>query len=240
LHSDGRAVCEPAGAADAAYFTDPACTMPAAAIATTAPATLARLVEPSGCASYHRLGAASAAVYRLDGAACTAVDPPVGSGVFALGEVVDLPVVTRSLDTAAGRRLSHIVYAVGDPDVRFVDAPLLDATTGTECTPRMLRDTIRCVPATVAAMTLFTAGCTQPIRVAELAQHACAPIEYASANRPFQLLPIGDAIAASLFQTTGGTCQPYVGAPDSALHAVGAPVDLTMFEAAIYFGERAP
>jgi len=237
---DGTTTCEPVGAATPSYFRDPACSQPAIAVGAATAATIARLIEPSGCASYHQLGDELAApLYRRDGAACTAVDAPAGSRVFAPGPAIDLPPLDRSLEAGPGQRLQHVVFETGDPAApRYIGDQLFDTAVATACAPRQLRDAIRCLPASVAATTLFVAGCTQQVRVAEVPQRACTPVGFATTNRPFQITAIGDVVTDPVFRQDGAACAPYSAAPGNELRALGPALDVTSFEAAIYYGER--
>jgi hypothetical protein len=241
VQGDGRVACEPVAAA-ASYFADPGCRQPvvAAAAAAEAPA-IARIVEPSGCASYRGIGGElPAPVYRRDGDACAPADAPSGTRLFATGAAIEPAALGRSLESDPGRRLQRIVLDPGGPGgLRFADDRLFDTATGVDCRPRALRDTFRCLPAdAIAATTLFgDAGCTLTVRVAEVPQHACAPPGFATTSRPFQIRAIGD-VAAGLFRSDGGTCRPYAGAPGNDLRALGAAVDLATFASAIYYGER--
>jgi hypothetical protein len=125
--------------------------------------------------------------------------------------------------------------------LRFPDDRLFDTATGVDCKPRNLRDAIRCIPVNVAtAQTLFTDHCLIQLRVAEVPQHSCEPLAYATANRPFQVVALGDVAPRPLFRLDGMTCQPYATLPGDELRAVGLPLDLTTFVSAIYFGDRAP
>jgi len=240
--ADGSLACEPIGAPAAIYFGDPACGQPVVAAA-AAPA-VARLVEPSGCASYHSVGAElSAPVYQRTGDACSPADAPAGR-MFALGPAIALPAIGRALEAAPGHRLRRVVLDLGAGDaagteLRMLDDRLFDTTLGADCQPRTLRGLIRCVPVTVTTATVvFAAGCTSPVLVAEVPQHACDPPAYATANRPFQIRPVGDLAPGPLFRLDGATCTPYAGAPGNELRALGAPIDPTTLIGAIYFGER--
>lgn len=234
--ADGSLACEPAGAAAAVYFGDPACNQPVVAAA-SAPA-VARLVEPSGCASYHSVGPAlSPPVYRRTGDACSPADAPSGP-LFAVGPAIALSAVGRTLEDAPGHRLRRIVLDLG-AGLRTFDDRLFDTVLGADCQPRTLRNLIRCVPVAITTATVvFTAGCTSPVLVAEVPQHACDPPAYATSSRPFQLRPIGDLAPGPLFRIEGTLCAPYAGAPGNELRALGAPIDLTTLIGALYFGAR--
>jgi hypothetical protein len=248
--SDGSVACEPAGATAATLFRDPACDQPVVAAATAPP--VARLVEPSGCASYHSVGAElSPPVYRETGSACSPADAPPGGRMFAVGPAIDLPALGRTLEDAPGRRLRRVVLDLGpDPSpapgidpaaarLRVFDDRLFDTVLGADCRPRTLRGAIRCLPVAITTATVvFTAGCTSAVLVAEVPQHACEPPTYATTNRPFQVRPVGDLAPGPLFRLDGTTCTPYAGAPGNELRALGAPIDPTIFLAAIYYGER--
>jgi hypothetical protein len=119
-----------------------------------------------------------------------------------------------------------------------VDDRLRDTSHAVDCTPRALRNTTRCVPINLAtAGTFYSAGCTTPLLVAELPQRPCEPIGFASTMRPFQIRAIGDPVS-TVFVLDGTDCVPYSGLPGDELRALGPPIDLTQFPAAIYYGER--
>ena len=238
LQGNGGVACEPIDAFPAAYFSDPACNEPALAVAATAIPTIARLVEPSGCARYYRVGRElSPPIYRRDGNACAVVAPLEGR-LFSADTAIELPALERSREVVRGRRLQRVVL---DHDgLRFLDERLFDTATGAECTARAVRDGIRCLPATVASIGLFTEGCTTLVRVAELPQHMCERVAFATTNRPFQLFDIGDPVAGTLYRRDAGMCRPYTGPPGTELRSLGPPLDLASFMAGIYFGERSP
>jgi hypothetical protein len=100
---------------------------------------------------------------------------------------------------------------------------------------------IRCIPVNAAATaTLFSSGCTQPAAVAELPRRSCERVGFATTNRPFAIRVVGEPTAAAVFGVTAGVCLPVTSAPGNELRALGSPIDLTAFAAAIYYGERAP
>jgi hypothetical protein len=234
----GGAACEPSDAAPASWFADAACSQPAVATTAAPPPAIARLIEPSGCASYHRVGRELAAIFQRDGDACIRVDASALGRAFALDGAIELAELARSIEPAPGRRLHRVILSHGD--LRFLDDQLFDPEIGTECRPRTLRDAIRCVPASVAAIALFTDPlCTAPLRAAELPQRTCERPGFATTNRPFQLRPIDDPLPFPAFRLDdAGACRSYTGAPGNELRALGAPLDLAAFATAIYFGER--
>jgi len=249
---DGSVACEPAGAPAATLFGDPACDQPVIAAATAPP--LARLVERSGCASYHSVGAERPPpVYRRTGDTCSPADAPTGR-MFSVGPAIALPAIGRTLESMPGRRLRRVVLDLGvdsppgsgaslaaDPAarLRMYDDRLFDTVLGADCRPRSIRGVIRCIPVAITTATLvFTAGCTSPVLVAEVPQHACEPPTYATSNRPLTIRPVGDLAPGPLFRLDGMTCTPYAGAPGNELRALGAPIDPTTFLGAIYYGER--
>jgi len=233
---DGSVACEPVGAPAASLFRDAACSEPMIAIAATEVPAIARLTEPSGCASYRRVGSEVAPpVYHRDGDACRPVDAPVGGRLFAVEEPVALPALDRALEDVPGRRLQRIV--LGHGELRFVDDRLFDTGTGAACGPRAVRDTVRCLPTNLpAAITLYVGGCSTQIRVVEVAQRACEPVGFATTNRPFQVRAIGDRITDPVFRLEA--CQPYVGPPGTEIRALGPALDLATFPGAIYFSDR--
>ena len=124
--------------------------------------------------------------------------------------------------------------------LRFLDDRLFDTAMGADCTARAVRDGIRCLPASVPSIGLFTEGCTSVVRVAELPRRTCERVAFATTNRPFQLFDVGDPIASPLYRRSAGACLPYTGPPGTELRALGPALDLTSFIAGIYFGERSP
>jgi hypothetical protein len=248
--ADGSVACEPAGAPAATLFGDPACNQPVVAAA-AAPA-IARLAEPSGCASYHSVGAELLPpVYRRTGDVCSPTAAPAGGRMFSVGPTIDLPAIGRTLEASPGRRLRRVVLDLGvdpdagpaaDPDaarLRIYDDRLFDTVLGADCRPRSIRGAIRCLPVAITTATVvFTAGCTSAVLVAEVPQHACEPPAYATSNRPLTIRPVGDPAPGPLFRLDGTTCTPYAGAPGNELRALGPPVDPTTFLGAIYYGER--
>ena len=168
----------------ASYFGDPACHEPVVAVGATVPPAIARLVEPSGCASYHRVGPElSVPLYSRAGDTCTPVAAPVDGRLFPLAAPIALPVLGRSLEAIPGRRLQRIIL---DHDgLRFLDDRLFDTATGADCGRRTLRDGVRCLPTTIASTTLFLEGCAVPVRVVEVPQDTCERLAFATSNRPF-------------------------------------------------------
>lgn len=237
FQSDGGMACEPLEAAPAVYFSDPACSVPAIAVGATVPA-IASVVEPSGCARYYRVGhELSPPVYRRDGAACTAVAALDGR-VFSVDAPLELPALARSPEAAGGRRLQRVVLE--HDGLRFLDDRLLDTQTGVPCSPRTLRDDIRCLPTSVVSIGLFTDACTTAVRVAELPRRTCEPIAFATTNRPFQLHDLTDPPPGPLSRRDADACRPYTAPADTELRGLGPPLDLTTFVGGIYFGERSP
>jgi hypothetical protein len=242
---DGSVACEPEVAiAAAGYFADPECSEPLVAAAN--PPALTRVVEPSGCASYRRVAHEYWAplAFRRDAAGCRLADVSSLGQLYALAGPIELAALGRAVEDA-DRRLHRVVLEVpGDAGraLRFLDDRLLDTATGADCRPRSLRQTIRCLPASLApGTTLFTAGCATPVPVVELPRQTCDRVAYASSNRPFQIRPIGDPVPSTMFRfDDAGGCQAYTGAPDTELHALGAAIDVAAFQSGLYFGERQP
>jgi hypothetical protein len=238
FQSDGSMACEPLEAATAAYFSDPGCSVPAIAVGATVPA-IASVIEPSGCAHYHRVGhELSLPVYQREGAACTAVVAPIDGRVFSVDAPLELPALARSPEAVRGRRLQRVIL---DHDgLRFLDDRLLDTAAGVPCSPRTQRDDIRCLPTSVASIGLFSDGCTTAIRAAELPQPMCEPVAYATTNRPFQLHDLTDPPPGPLFRRDAMGCRPYTTPAGTELRGLGPPLELTDFVGGVYFGERSP
>lgn len=239
---DGGATCEPAEAAPAEYFRDPACAEPVVVVSEEAPVpAIARLVEPAGCARYHAVGAElSTSLYRRDGETCrpATVAPP--SRVFAVDAALELPALERTVETLGDRRLQRII--VDDGAVRVFDQRLFDTAMRADCRRHRFDDDVtRCIPATVAtALRLFTPTCVVAVDVAELPVRACERPEFAAttAAAGLQLHAIGAPVVGPLHHWSGGQCRPYAVADGFELHALGPALDPTAFMAALYFGER--
>lgn len=237
---DGSVACEPTGAAAAVLFGDPACDQPVVLATAAGVPAIAKLTEPSGCASYHGVGGElSAPVYRRTGSACAPAEAPPGGRLFAVGPAIELAALGRTQDDVAGHRLHRVVLAAGS--LRLFDDRLFDTALAADCRPRTLRGVIRCVPVAVTTASLaFQDACTTAVLVAEVPQHACEPATYATSSRPFQVRAIGDPAPGPLFRLDGTTCVPYAAAPGNELRALGPPIDPATFLGAIYYGERSP
>ena len=238
---DGSVACEPTGAAAAVLFGDPACAQPVVMATAAGVPAIAKLTEPSGCASYHSVGdELSAPVYRKTGSACAPAEAPPGGRLFAVGPAIEPAALGRTQDDVAGHRLHRVVLAAGS--LRLFDDRLFDTALAADCRPRTLRGVIRCVPVavTTASLVFHDDACTAPVQVAEVPQHACEPATYATTSRPLQVRPIGDLAPGPLFRLDGTTCAPYAGAPGNELRALGPPIDPATFLGAIYYGERSP
>lgn len=237
--ADGNVACEPIDAVPVTYFSDPACNEPVVAVDAPTIPTIARAIEPSGCARYYSVGRElSPPIYRRDGEACSAVVAPVEGRLFAASAAIELPALARSRERVADRRLQRVIL---DHDgLRFLDDRLFDTAMGADCTARAFRDGIRCLPASVVSIGVFTEGCAAPVRVAELPRNMCERVAFATTNRPLQLHDIGEPIAGPMFRRDGDACRPYTGPVGTELRSLGPALDPTAFEGGIYFGERAP
>lgn len=237
--SDGGVACEPIDAFPVTYFSDPGCNEPVVAVNAPTIPTIARVIETTGCARYYSVGRElSSPVYRRDGEACSPVVAPVEGRLFAASAPIELPAMTRSRERAGDRRLQRVIL---DHDgLRFLDDRLFDTAMDADCTARNFRDGIRCLPASVASIGVFTEGCAAVVRVAELPRNMCERISFASTNRPFQLHDIGDPVAGPMYRRDGDACRPYTGPAGTELRSLGPALDLTAFAGGIYFGERSP
>jgi len=237
----GGATCEPTTATRADYFRDPGCVDPAVVVDEAEPGpTIASVVDPeSGCAAYRAIGEPlGSPVYRRDAGACVAVVLPAGLRALAVAAPVALPAIERTIEDVAERRLQRIL--VSDGAIRFADDRLLDTATRGECRRHALGDTTRCIPAAVATGTsLFTAGCVVEVLVAELPEHACDPVTFATVATAvgIDVHAIGDPVTG-LYRFDGWQCLPYTAAPGTVVRALGPPIDPEAFMAAVYFGER--
>ena len=241
LGGDGAVRCAPTDAVPAAYFADASCVEPAlAAPVETPPPRVARLEDAAGCPTYRAVGAPlTTPLYRRDGDACRSVQVPA-TMAFAVGAPLELPTLTRTVETLPGRRLQRIVLA-GD-GLRFYDDRLVDTALGGDCVRRPFADDVtRCVPAVLApTLRLFAATCVVPIAVAELPARACQRPTFAADTTAtgFEVRAIGDPVTEPLFRWVADRCQPYAATPGAALYRLGPPVDATAFPGALLYGER--
>jgi hypothetical protein len=240
---DGSARCEPDSATTVNYYGDPACDQPVVIVPGAAAAPrIARVIEPSGCASFRAIGAEVATpLYQRDGETCLAVGVFPGFRVYAVDGAVELPALGRAVEVVAGRRLQRIVLT--DGELRFFDPRLFDTATRVECRRQGVREATRCLPAAVApVMRLYTSTCAIAAPVAELSPRLCERPGFATALAPgtgdLEIRAIGDPVAEPRYQRSFEQCLPYAPPPGAVLHALGPPIDLTAFPGAIYFGER--
>ncbi len=202
---------------------------------------VARVVEASGCARYHAVGAEiEPPLYRRDGEACgqTSLDPP--QRLLAVGAPIDLAPLQRTVEDVPDRRLQRIVLS--DDQLRFADDRLFDEATRTECVRAAFGDVTRCIPASVAtASALFAPGCAVEVRVAETPQRSCERIAFATAvtDEGMEIRAIGDRLPGPLYHVGGtGQCQPYASSPGNVLRALGPPIAPEAFVSAVSYGER--
>lgn len=232
--------CAPTDAATTTLFHDPACEQGAITIFDDVVPTRARVTDPSGCARYHAVGGELVGpLYRRDGQVCTRVASIPGRRAFAIAAELDLPVLDRTIEDVAARRLQRIVLGAGD--VRFIDERLFDTATRSDCRRGSIGEDVRCLPAVSAsASLLFTQSCAVEVRITELAQHTCEPIVFATSatQQALAIHAIGDRAANTLYQLTGGICQPYPGAPGTVLRNLGPPIAAEAFSRAVAYGER--
>lgn len=238
---DGSFQCAPIDTAVATVFHDRVCEEFAITVSdAVAVPTLARVADPSGCARFHAVGAElSGPVFRREGEMCIRMVAVPGRRVFALAAELDLPVLGRTIEDVSRRRLQRIV--LGEGDLRFVADRLYDTATRADCQRRTIGDAVRCLPAVVAdASVLFTSSCAVEVQVAEIPQRTCEPIGFAVATTAdgMAIHAIGDRAATALYQFTGGTCQPYAGAPGNVVRMLGPPIAPETFSRAVSYGER--
>ena len=239
--ADGGFRCAPTEAATPSYFRDPACEQAVITVADGAAApTIATLADPSGCARYHAVGGeVTGPLYRRDSAACTRVTPTPTPRQFPVGAELELPILDRTIEDASARRLQRII--LGDDQLRFVDDRLYDTATGAECVRRASGDVMRCLPAVVANATMLrTPSCTGEVLVAEIPQHTCERIGFATAfgRQQVTIHAVGARAADTLYQLTGAGCQPYPGAPRHELRTLSPAIAPETFPAAVRYGER--
>lgn len=247
---DGGVRCAPAGAASASHFRDPACREPVVAVATDAPVpAIAAVAEPSGCTGYRAVAGElpSTAIYRRDGAACVPAPAPAGARLFATGAAIELAPLEREVEDAPERRLQRIILTTGlatglaPGGLRFLDDRLLDTATRADCRRQQIGEVPRCIPEAVApARTLFAAGCTVEIHVAEVPQPTCEPVAFATATTDagLEIRALGDRSQGPLFRPENGLCLPYPSAAEASLRALGPPIDPAAFVGAVYYGAR--
>jgi hypothetical protein len=204
--------CIPSDAPVASYFRDAACTEAAIAVAAVSPApTVAKLIGRDACTSYHAVGAEiEPPLYRRDRGRCVPAVLTSPARVFAVGAVVDLPVLRRTVEEVAGRRLQRVI--LDDGALRTVHDRLHDTTTRAECRREDVSGVTRCIPgATVPARTLYASRwCATAVRVAEIPQPSCELYDLAIAA--------GDEEEIDELHLIGS---PYEGDPLYQLDALG-------------------
>jgi len=233
--------CAPTEAATPSTFRDPACEQAVITVPDGAAVpTIAMLADPSGCARYHAVGGeVTGPLYRRDGEACTRVTPTPPPRQFPVAAELELPILERTIEDTPGRRLQRII--LGDDELRFVDDRLHDTATRADCLRRSSGEVTRCLPAVIASATrLRPRSCAVEVLVAEIPQHTCERIGFATAITEEQptIHAIGDRAADTLYQLTGGGCLPYPGAPGNELRTLGPPIAPETFPAAVRYGER--
>lgn len=241
LHPELGTVCEPIGSVPSTLFGDPACTQRVITLDDASPVPVtATVAELSGCAIHHAVGAAVApTLYRREGEKCIAATPDPAPRVYAVGAAVELPIVDQEIEDVADRRLQRIQLRSGS--LRFFDDRLFDTATRTDCRRTVLGEVARCLPEPLATTTtLFGADCAVPVRVSELPERTCGRVAFAvaQAEAGLELHALGDRVVDPLFHLPDGFCQPYAGAPDTTLRALGPPLAPETFVEAFTFGER--
>ena len=84
-------------------------------------------------------------VFVGDGTISVATTAPSEKTLYALGEPVTVPALTRAHDDVAGQRLQRSYYSDGEK--RYVDERMYDTENDTECQVNVLADgTIVCLP----------------------------------------------------------------------------------------------
>ena len=241
--ADGGARCEPGPVAAADHYRDPSCREPVIVtiVLSTTP-SLARVVEPDGCAGFRPVGELIVtALYRRDGVQCVPVPVTPELRVFALGPPLEVAALTREIEDVPGRRLQQMVLA--DGDLRFHSDVLYDTAIRADCRRLTLAaDVIRCLPADLSSSTLLyrATTCAAGAPMAEMAGASCRRPGFAIAGGEtgLEVRAIGDPAPGPLYEWSFGQCVPYAAAPGVTVHALGPPIDLEAFAGAIYFGER--
>lgn len=234
-----EAVCEPTEAALATHFADPDCTVPALGLVFSAlPPRIARVDDGVGCATYHEVGTAVSTVYTRSGKSCAVSGPQLRG--FALGPDLALAPIERTVGEERTHRLQQISITAGA--VRLLDDHLFDTATRLECRRIPFDNAVRCIPAdTTPGTTLFTAGCTLPVPVVEVAAQTCRPIEFATMftdDVGLEIRAIGDVPASTLYSRATGPCLPYAPPPGRVLRTLGPPISMDTFVGGHAAGER--
>lgn len=236
--ASGSVACEPLDYADATRFADAECREPA--VASEAPPAIARVVEPSGCAAYHAVGAeVDSLLYRRDGDRCVRAVLPDGQRAFLVGERLELPAVERVVEARAGSRLHRVLLV--DGELRFAHDRLHDSATRADCQPLAWGDGLRCVPvAHVPARMLFAPGCAFEVRLAELPERSCDRPSFAVARTPdvLDVHAIGDAFTGEAYEQTAAGCVRYAPPFGVSLRELGPPLDPDTFVRGYAIGER--
>jgi hypothetical protein len=240
LRTDGSVVCAPTTAVLATLFADASCTTAVVAVdPSSPPPEAAARLGPSGCTTYHAVGAPyEGPRYEMRGERCTrlAADELLA---FEVDAALDLPLLERTVEDEPRRRLQRITLTDGDFIV--VDDRLYDSAIRTECRREVIAHNARCLPATtMPVLSRFQPGCTLELQIAEVPRHTCAPVTFATATTELgsELHAIGAPLAAPVFELADAQCRPYAARADHVLHALGPALGPDAFARGVRYGER--
>ena len=240
MRADGRVVCAPTTAVTTMLYGDATCATPVVAVdaGATAPAVAARL-DPTGCTTYHAVGAPyTGALYEARGETCARVASGGLQG-YEVGAQLDLPILERTVEDDPRRRLQRVT--LGDGDFIVLDDRLYDSAMRADCKREVVAHTARCLPETMAPLLWrFQRGCLLDMLVAEVPRVSCAPVVIAArpTEEGSELHLIGAPVTAPVFDASTGICRAYTAPAGHTLNAVGPALGADAFVRGVRYGER--
>ena len=243
VQADGSIACEPIDLATATLFGDHTCSVPVVAVGLADPPPLvAKVADPEGCRhSYHTVDdEVVPPLYRRDRDSCVRAAVPSSQRWFAVGTHIEPPVIGRTIERVAGRRLQRtIVHA---DELHVVRDGLFDTATRTECQRASDGMVSRCIPAGAATATrLFSTGCIVEVRVAELPDRACDRPTFAVAitEQGLDVHVVAAPHQGALYlPDEGGRCVRYTSPRGVVAHSLGPPIPADTFVGALTYSDR--
>jgi|GEM_PF-3569012 len=196
-------------------------------------------------APYYTLNAVgSSPLYEATGTSCIAITPSSGFSYYTMGSQVDIPSLTRAVDTSTTHRVQQAHFTTPE-GLRYRDPySLYDSQMATECYPSTLPDgSIRCIADGGYVSTFFAnAGCTTPLDVVEVyrgpsgcmapvppkyARKSIAP-EPGTCSYSTEIHEVGAIRTGAVYAGSPGSCNLYT-TFEGTLYSVGPVVPLTDF-----------
>ena len=221
----------------ATYFRDDACSAAALAIRSGAEQPVyVEYEDATACPAYAHVGEAIAlpTAYRRTAAGCIATIPSSDERFFAIGEPLDLAVLSRTR-TPARERLAHIELGAGDHTIDHVW--LYDAQLDIECELVVTPEGERCLPRSSLAAerepTFSDESCTAPLALVLVPSTTCRlPTHVVDRTTGVTVRALAPYAGAIYHLSTGDRCLPYALAGTARSYALGPEVPLSAFASA--------